>query len=127
MVYPKEDYTTPKKKMRSIIFINKRIATHSWLQVNFSSSDITAAQAQTAAGRVLIINIYNDITHAGSIDHVLQTMWVRARAGGDSVGTEHIIWLGDFNRHHLMWATMHISSQGPTSTRHSISSMLLLS
>jgi len=61
MVYPKEHYTTPEK-MRSIIFINKRIATHSWLQVNFSSSDITAAQAQTAAGRVLIINIYNDIT-----------------------------------------------------------------
>ena len=34
---------------------------------------------------------------------MLQTMWARVRAGGDSVGTEHVIWLADFNRHHLMW------------------------
>ena len=93
---------TPEK-MRSIIFINKQIATDLWFQVYFSSSDITAVQVQTAVGRVLIINTYNDIVHAGNIDCMLQKMQVRVGAGGDSVGTEHIKWLGDFNRHHPMW------------------------
>jgi|SRR5882724_658585 len=30
-------------------------------------------------------------------------MWAWERARGDLVGMEHIIWLGDFNRHHPMW------------------------
>src|SRR5882724_13134698 len=85
-VYPKEHYMTPEKT-RSTIFINKQIATDLWFQVYFSSSDITAVQVQTVAGRVLIINIYNNITHAGSIDHLFQTMWARARVRRDLVGT----------------------------------------
>src|SRR5882724_11095775 len=104
MVYPKEHYMTPEK-MSSIIFINKQLATDSWFQVDFGSSDITAVQGQTVVGRILIINTYNDIVHKANIDCILKTMWARerAKAGGDSVGMEHIIWLGDFNRHHPMW------------------------
>ena len=64
---------------------------------------MTAIQIQMAAGNVLVINMYNHITHADSISHVLQTMRARARARGSAVGTENTIWLGDFNRHHPVW------------------------
>ena len=66
-VYPKEHYMTPKKT-RSTIFINKRLATDSWFQVDFSSKDITTVQVQTVVGKILIINTYNDIVHPDNID-----------------------------------------------------------
>jgi len=50
------------------IFINKQLATDLWFQVYFSSPDITAVQVQTVAGKILIINKYNDIVHAENID-----------------------------------------------------------
>jgi len=45
MVYPKEHYVTPLQ-MRSIILVNKRIATDAWSQVDISSSDVTALVIQ---------------------------------------------------------------------------------
>ena len=101
-VYPKEHYTVPYKT-RSIMLVNMHMATDSWAQVNFSMSGMTVIQIQMVAGNVLIINTYNHITCADSVSHVLQTMRAGVRATGSTVGTENMIWLGDFNRHHPAW------------------------
>src|SRR5882724_6057656 len=100
-IYPKEHYIAPEKT-RYIIFVNKLIATDSWTQVDFASLDISAVQVQMEVRKLLIINMYNHCTNANAINHMLHVMKMR---GGmrDMVGAEHIIWLGDFNRHHPMW------------------------
>jgi len=104
-IYPKEHYIAPEK-MRSIIFVNKRIATDLWTQVDFASSDVSVVQVQTAVGKLLIINTYNHCTNTNTINCMLCIM--RTRGGTrNMVGVEHIIWLGDFNRHHLMWDEDH--------------------
>jgi len=54
--------------VRSIIFVNKRIATDLWTQVDFASSDVSVVQVQTAAGKLLIINTYNHCTNTNTID-----------------------------------------------------------
>ena len=38
-IYPKEHYIA-LEKMRSIVFVNKHIATDLWTQVDFASSDV---------------------------------------------------------------------------------------
>ena len=59
MLYPKECYIT-LDCTRSIILVNRWIATDAWVQVDLGSSDITAVSVNTGRGRVLLINLYND-------------------------------------------------------------------
>ena len=58
-IYPKEHYTNPEG-MRSLILVNKWLATDSWLQVNLSSSDITMIQLQTVRGKLLVVNMHHE-------------------------------------------------------------------
>jgi len=60
MVYPKEHYITPSQ-MRLIILVNRQLASNSWSQVDISLSDVMAIGINTGTGRVLLINMYNDI------------------------------------------------------------------
>ena len=60
-IYPKEHYISPKKTC-SLILVNRCIATDTWIQVDFGSSDITAIQVRTEAGTILMINTYSDLT-----------------------------------------------------------------
>jgi len=105
-LYPKEHYVEPEKTT-SIIFINKWITTDSWIQVDFSSSDVTAVQVQTAVGVVLIINTYNQIVHTNTINWILQVMRTRVQGRSDMPNATHTLWLGDFNRHHPLWDESH--------------------
>jgi len=106
MVYLKEHYIEPGKT-RAIILVNKKIAANSWTQVDFRLSTITAIQVKMESGKVLIINTYNDSTHSNAISQTLKIMWARVQLGGDETGNLHTLWLGDFNRHHLMWDESH--------------------
>src|SRR5882724_5315810 len=58
-IYPKEHYITPART-RSIILVNKRIATDAWVQVDLGSPDVTTVSIKMGRGRVLLINLYND-------------------------------------------------------------------
>src|SRR5882724_1896294 len=73
MMYLKEHYIKPEKT-RTIILINKQIATNSWLQFNFHSPNVTVVQVQTVAGNAIVINTHNYIMHANSISSILQVM-----------------------------------------------------
>ena len=66
------------------------------------TNDITAIQLKGAYGRLTIINIYNDCTHSRTLRTVhefLRTNWTEVLSRADN----HLIWAGDFNRHHPLW------------------------
>src|SRR5882724_11243235 len=58
-IYPKEHYIT-LSQMRSILMVNRQIATDAWSQVDIGLSDITAIMINTGKGKVLLVNMYND-------------------------------------------------------------------
>ena len=78
------------------------MATDSWTRVDFASLDMSAVQVQMAVRKLLIIITYNHCTNANAINRLLHVMQTMGGTRG-TVGAKHIIWLGDFNRHHLMW------------------------
>ena len=58
-IYPKEHYVEPSKT-RSLMLVNKRIATDAWMQIDCRSSDVTAVQVSTGLGSMVIVNTYSD-------------------------------------------------------------------
>ena len=101
-IYPKEHYINPVK-MRSLMLINRQIATDAWSQVDFSSLDIIAIQLHTERGKILKVNIYNNNVWQTGIKH---TIWVTKDKvhSSDSIGhPTHMVWVGDFNLHHPCW------------------------
>jgi exonuclease III len=102
-IYPTTHSENPSKT-RSIILIRASICTDNWLQIDFPSSDITVIQLTGAWGKLTIFNIYNDCDH----DKTIAVLSKFRREHTDlietaRVGTAHVIWLGDFNRHHPHW------------------------
>jgi len=89
--------------MRSIILVNKRIATDAWSQVDISSSDVTALVIKMGRGKVLLANVYNDIRQQQGLVWSIQVFQKRLRGGGSEGHAEQIVWLGNFNLHHPLW------------------------
>src|SRR5882724_6500965 len=101
-IYPKEHYTNPAST-RSLILINKRLAMDTWSQVNLGSSDITAVQLHMVRGKLLIINMYNEGRQQQGMKQAMQSLRAREWCDNASTSDRHIIWVSDFNLHHLMW------------------------
>jgi len=100
--YPKEHYVMPLW-MRSISLVNRQLASDAWSQVDASSSDMTALVINTGKGKVLLTNMYNDIRQQQGLEHSIQAFQKRLHVGGSEGHMEQMIWLGDFNLHHLQW------------------------
>jgi len=56
---------------------------------------------------VLVINTYDQIVHTNTINQILQVMSTRGQGRSDMPNATHILWLGDFNRHHPLWDESH--------------------
>ena len=102
MVYPKEHYTNPSRT-RSIMLVNRRLASDTWSQVDICSSDMTAIAVNTGIGRVLIINTYNDIKLQNGLTSSIEVLCENQQAGESEDRAEQTIWVGDFNLHHPLW------------------------
>ena len=101
VVYPTYKLTKGQKP-RAVMFINTRISTNYWEQVEFPSADVVIIRIKTASGLVTIFNIYNDCTHDHTLDELgcfMVAQLARIRPTED----DHMLWLGDFNRHHPLW------------------------
>ncbi|PSR73744.1 hypothetical protein PHLCEN_2v10434 [Hermanssonia centrifuga] len=101
-----------KDKMRSVILVNKRISTNDWDEVDCDSTDVTVIRLRTPSGPLYIFNIYNDQTHDRTIGKLIGKMVAiereeTERGIGEGANRTsqiaHIIWAGDFNRHHSFW------------------------
>ena len=88
---------------RSVIWVNKKLETKNWKILDVQNTrDITAIQLQGDYGKISIFNIYNDCTHSRNetiFNEYLNTHR-QAMINGDDT---HMLWAGDFNRHHPLW------------------------
>ena len=104
-IYPSTHESSPQMT-RTLILVRDGILTDSWEQLEIQSGDITAICIKGAWGRITIFNIYNDCKHDNTIE--MLTKYHRMHAT-ELLGTaetqdeHHLLWVGDFNRHHLYW------------------------
>jgi Endonuclease-reverse transcriptase len=89
--------------IRSVIWVNKHLETKNWKIIDVpNTSNITAIQLSGTYGKITIFNIYNDCTHSrteGILSNYLNANRRTLTEGNDT----HMIWAGDFNRHHPLW------------------------
>ena len=90
-------------RMRSIILVNKWLATDTWSQVDMGPPDMTALAINTGRGKVLLNNMYNDSGQQQGLEQSIQAFQKRSCVGGPEGHVEKTIWLGDFNLHHPLW------------------------
>jgi len=102
-VYPTPHLSNPEKT-RSLMLFNAQISMDSWNQLNFPLSNVTVIQFRSEWGKLTIFNVYNEGKSNNTIN--LLTRYHRDNHPNleqSQIGNAHIIWLGDFNRHHPCW------------------------
>ena len=107
-IYP-STHTTNPENTRSLLLIRDNLLTDGWEQIELPTGDVMAIRIKGAWGKLTIFNIYNDCTHDETVE--LLTNYHRKNIKELLGNTEtqykhHLIWVGDFNRHHPCWDTM---------------------
>ena len=87
---------------RAISFVNSKLSTNNWKQIPFPSRDVVIIQFMGMLGNCTIINIYNDGKSNLTIEQLGNLLARNIREVRPSE-LDHMIWLGDFNRHHPLW------------------------
>jgi hypothetical protein len=108
-VYPPTHYLENAERTRLVIFISPRLAGDACTNIPIDSPDITAVQLETERGSIRILNVYNTQEHSHTEDKL--RAWTDAPTKNTSPPTAlhtrgpaaHTLWMGDFNRHHLLW------------------------
>ena len=101
-VFPTHRFQS-EDQIRSVIWVNKRLDTKGWSAIDVpETSDITAIQLNGPYGKISIFNIYNDCTHSRNENKLRRYLNEHT---GNLLASEndHMIWAGDFNRHHPLW------------------------
>lgn len=101
VIYPSRHHDRPETS-RAAILVSTRLSTNSWTQIPIDSPDITAIQLENEDYTLRIFNIYNDGEHSrnlADLENIIRTH----TAGIETIKPMHMIWMGDFNRHHPMW------------------------
>ena len=90
-------------QIRSVIWVNKRLDTKDWITLDIpGSNDIMAIQLKGPYGKLAIFNIYNDCTH--SRNETVLGNYIQSHSNNLTRSeNHHMIWAGDFNRHHPLW------------------------
>ncbi|KAH9955354.1 Endonuclease/exonuclease/phosphatase, partial [Russula dissimulans] len=101
-VYPSTHASSPEKT-RSLILISASLSSESWEQLSFPSGDVTVISLTCNYGKLLLFNIYNDGTSDETIEQLANYHRTSNATRGTDDGRPHILWVGDFNRHHPMW------------------------
>ena len=97
-------HRTDSAKTRSIILVRSNLLTDSWSQIDINLEDITALEIRGEWGKLAIFNAYIDCNHDRAIEELTKaTKAYEASATRTPAQNKHILWLGDFNRHHPHW------------------------
>jgi Endonuclease-reverse transcriptase len=88
--------------VRSIIWVSKQLETTRWEIVDIpDTNDITAIQLTGGYGKLTIFNIYNSCTSRETESAFRDFLRMHEnRVAGENA---HMLWMGDFNRHHPLW------------------------
>ena len=101
VVYPTHKLTKGAKP-QVVTFVNTKISTNCWEQIDFPSADIVIVCTRTTEGMCTIVNVYNDCKHDRTLEELERFL-------ATNIGRlhlkehDHMIWLSDFNRHHPLW------------------------
>ncbi|KIK75160.1 hypothetical protein PAXRUDRAFT_38548, partial [Paxillus rubicundulus Ve08.2h10] len=82
--------------------ISSALNTNSWSQLPFPSRDVVIIQLTGLYGKCMILNIYNN----GKSPAILTLLATHLEDNIHQIcpsSGNHMLWLGDFNCHHLMW------------------------
>ena len=93
---------TQDSRPQVVTLINSKLSTNYWKQIPFPSRDVVITQFTGTQGTCTLINIYNDGKHDRTIEELERFLATNIREVRPSVN-DHMIWLGDFNRHHPLW------------------------
>jgi len=103
VIYPSTHAKDPSKT-RSVILIYANILTNNWSQMDIDLGDIMTLRLSREWGTLTIYNIYNNCKHDETIK-LLKNL--QGNSENDvttwTSNNTHMIWLGDFNRHHPYW------------------------
>ena len=101
-VYPSNRFQDDSP-IRSVIWVNKQLETTNWKILDIQNTrDITAIQLKGEYGKISIFNIYNDCTHSRN-EETFNNYLTDHRRELIEDNDNHMIWAGDFNRHHPLW------------------------
>ena len=102
-IYPSMHSKEPSK-IHSVLLLRSNLLTENWKQVDFPSGDVTVVQLNGKQGKLTLFNVYNDCEKNNTVQ-ALETFThsLIAHIDCNSKLFNAIIWLGDFNRHHLHW------------------------
>ena len=101
VVYPTHKFMQGSRP-RGVTLVNSKLSTNSWKQIPFPSRDVVITQFIGTQGTCTLFNIYNDGTHDRTIEELERFIATNIREVRPTVN-DHMIWLGDFNRHHPLW------------------------
>jgi hypothetical protein len=102
VIYPANYYEEGRARIRSVLLINTNISSESYSVLPIQHSHITGVRFKGLNGNLTLINVYNEITNndtTNCLDLFLTANPLLVRP----TASDHMIWLGDFNRHHPMW------------------------
>lgn len=106
MIYPTSHLHLGKDSLlQSIILINRNISTNNWWQIEIpDTNDITVIQIEGNTEKINIFNIYLDGLHSNALD-ILKNQLSGPLHETCFGQANHMMWCGDFNRHHPKWDT----------------------
>jgi hypothetical protein len=102
VVYPSTRYTNSSKCVPAVTLISSLLDVNNWTQLEFPSPNVVIIQLKGPYGLCTLINIYNN----GKSDQTIQLLTKFLEDNIQSIKSmehDHMIWLGDFNRHHPLW------------------------
>ena len=102
-IFLQDHLARPDDIVRLVIWVNSELSSNSWKAMNISgNNDLTAIQLKRGNRKMTIINIYNACTHSRTLTWLWQFMQEEHLNTGEG-NNNHILWCGDFNRHHPLW------------------------
>ena len=102
-VYPTL-HRKPNINTRAVMLVRASISPDSWKQIDFPSGDIVVIQIHGVWGKLTIFNIYNDCISNSTICQLTEFHSTnQAELTQSNSSKVHIMWVGDFNRHHPYW------------------------
>ena len=87
---------------RTVLLINNSISTSICQPMPFPSHDVIAVHFAFPNNPFTLFSIYNDGEHDITVD-TLSKFHEEHKAAIYPSPNAHVVWVGDFNRHHLYW------------------------
>lgn len=100
--YPTNHLLDGQARSRSLFLININISSDSYDFLQLPHSDFTGIRFRGDFGSLSIINVYNEITTNDSLT-ALTNYFAAHELEARPTEDDHMVWLGDFNRHHESW------------------------